>query len=132
MYVTYSNRSPEFTNKRHYTREAVYIHAQWWSCDGSGEELPVLITELSEGGVSLLGDLMTQPGASATLRFQLPQSRQRIDCEILNAWSSPYDGRSGWQFRSIEGDGSSLLKQWLGSFRCPLGRPVIPDELYGK
>ena len=130
MYTTYSRPEIPYPNKRLHDREAVYIHAQWWSCDGSGEELPVLITELAEGGVALLGDLMVETGQKAVLRFILPQSAQRVDCEIVNIWLAAEEGRSGWKFLHCTDQGRRQIAQWLVSFRHPRGIPVFNGKLF--
>jgi TonB family protein len=74
----------------------------------------VLLSELSEGGLSVTSSSRLEVGAVARVNFQIPETDSDIDATGVVAWSNS-SGRAGVRFTSLEPPSSAALARWLAS-----------------
>jgi TonB family protein len=72
----------------------------------------VLLSEMSEGGLSVTSSSRLEVGAVARVNFQIPETDSDIDATGVVAWSNS-SGRAGVRFTSLEPRSSAALARWL-------------------
>lgn len=90
----------------------------------SGSEVPVNITNISQGGISIECARRLDQGGAARLRFQLPGARHTLEVKGEVMWSTP-DGKSGIRFQVISVDMKKELDSWLDRRALPLGNGAM-------
>ena len=90
----------------------------------SGTEVPVSITNISQGGISIECSRRLDQGGAARLRFQLPGSRKALEVKGEVMWSTP-EGKSGIRFQVLSVDVKKELDTWLEKRALPLGAMFI-------
>lgn len=90
----------------------------------SGSEVPVSITNISQGGISIECSRQLDQGGAARLRFQLPGAKHTLEVKGEVMWSTP-DGKSGIRFQVISVDMKKELDHWLERRALPLGNGAM-------
>lgn len=90
----------------------------------SGSEVPVHITNISHGGISIECSRQLDQGGAARLRFQLPGAKHTLEVKGEVMWSTP-DGKSGIRFQVISVDMKKELDKWLERRALPLGNGAM-------
>jgi len=78
----------------------------------AGTELPVGITNISEGGISIECVRHLDQGGAARLRFILPGAKKPFEIKGEIAWSGP-DGRAGIRFQVLPVAAKQELEEWM-------------------
>jgi hypothetical protein len=90
----------------------------------SGAELPVSITNISHGGISIECNRQLDEGGAAKLRFQLPGTRHALEVKGEIIWSTA-EGRAGIRFQILTVDMKKELDTWLDKRALPLGNGAM-------
>lgn len=90
----------------------------------SGSEVPVNITNISQGGISIECTRRLDQGGAARLRFQLPGAKHTLEVKGEVMWSTP-DGKSGIRFQVISVDMKKELDTWLERRALHLGNGAM-------
>ena len=85
-----------------------------------GAELPLNITNISHGGISIECSRKLDEGGAARLRLQLPGTKRDLDIKGEVLWSTP-EGRAGIRFQILSADAKRDLDAWLEKRSLPLG-----------
>src|ERR1700731_1445584 len=85
-----------------------------------GAELPLNITNISHGGISIECSRRLDEGGAARIRLQLPGTKRSLDIKGEVAWSSP-EGRAGLRFQVLSAEGKKDLDIWLEKRALTLG-----------
>lgn len=85
-----------------------------------GTELPVTVTTISRGGVSIECSRRLDLGGAASLRLFLPGAMHSIQAKGEIVWSTE-EGRAGIRFQVIAGEDRAELQEWLEKRGLPLG-----------
>ncbi len=80
------------------------------------EESPVMILDLSDGGLALLSRERMRVGDQAFVRFELPGSDMRIESQCRVMWSKE-DGQAGLKFIQLPDRARSDIKKWFAKHR---------------
>jgi TonB family protein len=83
----------------------------------------VLLSELSEGGLSVTSSSRLEVGAVARINFQIPETDSEIDATGVVAWSDS-SGRAGVRFTNLESHSIAALSSWVA-----LDKGRTPAEL---
>jgi ActR/RegA family two-component response regulator len=78
----------------------------------AGTELPVGITNISEGGISIECVRRLDEGGAARLKFLLPGARKPLEIKGEIAWSGA-DGRAGIRFQVLPVAAKEELEEWM-------------------
>ena len=78
----------------------------------AGTELPVDITNISEGGISIECVRRLDEGGAARLKFMLPGSKKPLEIKGEIAWSGA-DGRAGIRFQVLPVAAKEELENWM-------------------
>lgn len=90
----------------------------------SGSVLPVSITNISHGGISIECSRRLDEGGAARIKFQLPGSKQALEIKGEVMWSTP-EGRSGIRFQVLSMEVKRELDAWLDRRALPLGNGAM-------
>jgi DNA-binding response OmpR family regulator len=90
----------------------------------SGSEVPISITNISQGGLSIECSRQLDQGGAARVRFQLPGAKHTLEVKGEVMWSTP-DGKSGIRFQVISVDMKKELDHWLERRALPLGNGAM-------
>jgi CheY-like chemotaxis protein len=85
-----------------------------------GSELPVTITTISRGGVSIECSRRLDLSGAASLRIFLPGAMRSIQAKGEIVWATE-DGRAGVRFQVIATEDMQQLQNWLEERGLPLG-----------
>lgn len=85
-----------------------------------GTELPVTITTISRGGVSIECSRRLDTGGAATLRIFLPGALRVVQTKGEIVWST-VEGHAGIRFQVISAGDLQELQDWLEKRGLPLG-----------
>ncbi len=85
-----------------------------------GAELPLNITNISHGGISIECSRKLDEGGAARVRLQLPGTKRALDIKGEVVWSTP-EGRAGIRFQVLSADAKKDLDAWLEKRALPLG-----------
>jgi Tfp pilus assembly protein PilZ len=85
-----------------------------------GAELPLNITNISHGGISIECSRKLDEGGAARIRLQLPGSKRMLDIKGEVAWSTP-EGRAGIRFQVLSAEAKKDLDLWLEKRALTLG-----------
>ncbi|HEX4662748.1 MAG TPA: TonB family protein [Terriglobales bacterium] len=96
----------------------------------------VLLSELSEGGLSVTSSSRLEVGAVARINFQIPETDSEINATGVVAWSDS-SGRAGVRFTNLESHSSAALSRWvapdtLGAQAQSAERPSTDSALAAK
>jgi len=90
----------------------------------SGAELPISITNISQGGISIECNRKLDEGGAAKLRFQLPGARKSLEVKGEIIWSTS-EGQAGIRFQILAVDVKKELDTWLDKRALPLGNGAM-------
>lgn len=90
----------------------------------SGAELPVSITNISHGGISIECARQLDEGGAARLKFLLPGTKKTLEIKGEVMWSNP-DGQAGIRFQVISVDAKKELDSWLEKRTHPMGNGAM-------
>ena len=90
----------------------------------AGAELPVSITNISTGGISIECARRLDEGGAAKLRFQLPGAKKALEVKGEVMWSTP-EGQAGIRFQVIPVEVKKELDSWLERRALPLGNGAM-------
>jgi CheY-like chemotaxis protein len=85
-----------------------------------GAELPVNITNISHGGISIECSRRLDEGGAARMKLQLPGTKRLLDIKGEIAWSTP-EGRAGIRFQVLSAEAKKELDIWLEKRALTLG-----------
>jgi CheY-like chemotaxis protein len=85
-----------------------------------GAELPLNITNISQGGISIECSRRLDEGGAARIRLQLPGTKKPLDIKGEVAWSTP-EGRAGIRFQVLSAEAKKELDIWLEKRALTLG-----------
>jgi len=83
-------------------------------------ELPITITTISRGGVSIECSRRLDRGGAATLRIFLPGAMHAVQAKGEIVWVTE-EGRAGIRFQVISAEDLRELQEWLEKRGLPLG-----------
>lgn len=86
----------------------------------SGAELPVSITNISQGGISIECARQLDEGGAARLKFLLPGTKRSLEIKGEVMWSNP-EGQAGIRFQVLPVEAKKELDSWLERRTTPLG-----------
>jgi len=90
----------------------------------AGTELPVRITNISQGGISIECARQLDEGGAARLRFALPGARRVLEVKGEIMWSNP-EGQAGVRFQVLSLEVKKELDHWLERHALPLGNGAM-------
>ncbi len=90
----------------------------------SGSELPVSITNISHGGISIECARQLDQGGAARLKFLLPGTKKALEIKGEVMWSTP-EGNAGIRFQVLSMDVKEELDSWLERRTLPLGNGAM-------
>ena len=85
-----------------------------------GAELPLNITNISQGGISIECSRRLDEGGAARIKLQLPGTKRSLDIKGEVAWSTP-EGRAGIRFQVLSAEAKKELDIWLEKRALTLG-----------
>lgn len=85
-----------------------------------GTELPVTITTISRGGVSIECSRRLDLGGAASLRIFLPGAMRSVQAKGEIVWATE-EGRAGIRFQVLAAEDLQQLQVWLEERGLPLG-----------
>jgi DNA-binding response OmpR family regulator len=85
-----------------------------------GAELPLNITNISHGGISVECSRRLDEGGAARIKLQLPGTKRSLDIKGEIAWSTP-EGRAGIRFQVLSAEAKKELDIWLEKRALTLG-----------
>src|SRR5579864_770307 len=85
-----------------------------------GAELPLHITNISHGGISIECSRKLDEGGAARVRLNLPGAKKALDIKGEVVWSTP-EGRAGIRFQILSAEAKKDLDAWLEKRALPLG-----------
>lgn len=86
----------------------------------SGAELPVSITNISHGGISIECARQLDQGGAARLKFLLPGTKRVLEVKGEVMWSNA-EGQAGIRFQVLSSESKRHLDAWLERRALPLG-----------
>jgi hypothetical protein len=86
----------------------------------SGAELPLNVTNISQGGISIECSRKLDQGGAARVRLNLPGTRRSLDIKGEVVWSTD-EGRAGIRFQILSAEAKKDLEAWLEKRSLPLG-----------
>jgi CheY-like chemotaxis protein len=90
----------------------------------AGAELPVSITNISEGGISIECARQLDEGGAARLKFILPGAKHALEIKGEVMWSNP-EGQAGIRFQVLPVEAKKALDSWLERRSLPLGNGAM-------
>jgi len=90
----------------------------------SGTELPVRITNISQGGISIECSRQLDEGGAARLRFVLPGAKRAMEVKGEVMWAN-LEGQAGIRFQILSLDVKQELDKWLDRHALPLGNGAM-------
>jgi CheY-like chemotaxis protein len=85
-----------------------------------GAELPLHITNISHGGISVECSRKLDEGGAARMRLQLPGTKRSLDIKGEVVWATS-QGRAGIRFQVLSAEAKKDLNDWLEKRALPLG-----------
>lgn len=85
-----------------------------------GAELPLNITNISQGGISIECARKLDEGGAARVRLHLPGTKRMLDIKGEIVWSTA-EGRAGIRFQVLSAEARHDLDAWLEKRALPLG-----------
>lgn len=92
----------------------------------AGTELPVSITNISQGGISIECARELDEGGAARLKFNLPGSKKTIEIKGEVVWASP-EGQAGIRFQVLPLESKKELDSWLERRTVPMEGAMFID-----
>jgi CheY-like chemotaxis protein len=90
----------------------------------SGAELPISITNISEGGISIECARQLDQGGAANLKFTLPGAKKVLEIKGEVIWSNP-EGQAGIRYQVLSIDVKKELDAWLDKRTTALGNGAM-------
>ncbi len=90
----------------------------------AGAELPVSITNISEGGISIECARQLDEGGAARLKFVLPGAKRALEVKGEIMWSNT-EGQAGIRFQVLPLEVKKELDTWLERRTLPLGNGAM-------
>lgn len=90
----------------------------------AGAELPVSITNISEGGISIECARQLDEGGAARLKFVLPGAKKALEIKGEIMWSN-HQGQAGIRFQVLPVEVKKELDSWLERRTLPLGNGAM-------
>jgi CheY-like chemotaxis protein len=90
----------------------------------SGAELPVAITNISQGGISIECARQLDQGGAARLKFLLPGTKKSFEVKGEVMWSNP-EGQAGIRFQVLSVEAKKELDSWLEKRTHPMGNGAM-------
>src|SRR5215468_5210273 len=90
----------------------------------AGAELPISITNISHGGISIECNRQLDEGGAARLKFLLPGVKRALEIKGEVMWSNP-EGQAGIRFQVVAADVKKELDSWLERRALPLGNGAM-------
>jgi CheY-like chemotaxis protein len=90
----------------------------------AGAELPVSITNISEGGISIECARQLDEGGAARLKFLLPGAKRALEIKGEVMWSNT-EGQAGIRFQVLPLEAKKELDSWLERRTMPLGNGAM-------
>lgn len=90
----------------------------------SGAELPVSITNISQGGISIECARQLDEGGAARLKFLLPGAKRSLEIKGEVMWSNP-EGQAGIRFQVLPVEAKKELESWLDRRTTPFGNGAM-------
>lgn len=90
----------------------------------AGAELPVSITNISHGGISIECARQLDQGGAARLKFLLPGTKRVLEIKGEVMWSNS-EGQAGIRFQVLSTEVKKLLDAWLERRKLPLGNGAM-------
>jgi CheY-like chemotaxis protein len=78
----------------------------------SGADLPISITNISEGGISIECSRQLDQGGAASMKFSLPGANKTLELKGEIIWSNA-EGQAGIRFQVLPLDVKKALDAWL-------------------
>lgn len=85
-----------------------------------GAELPLNVTNISQGGISIECARKLDEGGAARVRLHLPGTKRMLDIKGEVVWSTA-EGRAGIRFQVLSAEARRDLDAWLEKRALPLG-----------
>lgn len=89
-----------------------------------GAELPLNITNISQGGISIECSRRLDEGGAARIKLHLPGTKRSLDIKGEVAWSTP-EGRAGIRFQVLSAEAKKELDIWLEKRALTLGGGAV-------
>jgi CheY-like chemotaxis protein len=89
-----------------------------------GAELPLHITNISQGGLSIECSRKLDQGGAARVRINLPGTKRALDIKGEVVWSTD-EGRAGIRFQVLSTEARKDLDAWLEKRSLPLGGGAV-------
>jgi len=90
----------------------------------SGAELPISITNISHGGISIECSRQLDQGGAARLTFLLPGTKKSVEIKGEVMWSNQ-EGQAGIRFQVLSVDAKKELDAWLEKRTHPMGNGAM-------
>jgi CheY-like chemotaxis protein len=90
----------------------------------SGAELPVSITNISQGGISIECARQLDQGGAARLKFLLPGTKKSFEVKGEVMWSNS-EGHAGIRFQVLSLEAKKELDTWLERRTHPMGNGAM-------
>lgn len=90
----------------------------------SGSELPVSITNISQGGISIECNRQLDQGGAARLKFLLPGTKKSFEVKGEVMWSNS-EGQAGIRFQVLSVEAKKELDSWLERRTHPMGNGAM-------
>jgi CheY-like chemotaxis protein len=90
----------------------------------SGAELPISITNISEGGISIECSRQLDQGGAANLKFTLPGIKKTLEVKGEIMWSNA-EGQAGIRYQVLAVEVKRVLDAWLEKRTTPLGNGAM-------
>ncbi|HLW52023.1 MAG TPA: PilZ domain-containing protein [Candidatus Angelobacter sp.] len=110
-------------------RERRRYHRHLLSASGailvdSGAELPISITNISHGGISIECSRQLDQGGAARLKFILPGAKHALEVKGEVMWSNS-EGQAGIRFQVLSTDMKKALDTWLDRRALPFNNGAM-------
>lgn len=90
----------------------------------AGMELPISITNISEGGISIECSRQLDQGGAANLKFTLPGAKKTLEIKGEVVWSNA-EGQAGIRYQVVPLEVKKELDAWLEKRTTSLGNGAI-------
>ena len=116
--VAYSRMVQDY---RRYARYA--LMSSLLATDQDNREVPLAITDISQGGVGFRTKAELAIGDVLTFNLSLPRAKRAIHIQVRVLWTGAY-GSAGCEFLRVPPVDLDILHDWLQS-KCQIKKPVV-------
>jgi hypothetical protein len=107
---------------RRHARHAIMTSVE--ATDENNRLLPVMITDIGDGGVGLSSKEKLEVGSALSFRLLLRGAKREINVQVRVLWFREY-GKAGCEFLRIPPVDRNILQDWLTS-KIQIKKPLIP------